>query len=109
MATAASFTVVMRSGDTHRIPLKELRDYGHSGCASCEDFAADLADISVGGLGTDGWTIALVRTDKGRDVMQAVEACGLIETSGRECFPDALQLLDKLTSLKRKQEARAHA
>ena len=104
-----SFAVVMRSGAVHRIPLKDLGDCGHSGCASCTDFAADLADISVGGLGTDGWTIALIRTDEGRDVMQAVEACGLIETCGRERFPDALRLLDKLASRKRKQAESSRA
>lgn len=98
-----SFTVIMRSGDTHQIPIKELGDYGHCGCASCGDFSAELADISVGGLGTDGWTIVLIRTREGQEVMQAVEAYGLIETAHKERFESALHLLEKLTSLKRKR------
>jgi len=104
-----SLSLTTRSGAAHRIPLKELGDAGHSGCASCTDFPAELADLSVGGLGTDGWTIALIRTEAGREVLQAVEASGRIETADPARFPKALELLGKLTVLKRKQAVRARA
>ena len=104
-----AFTVTTLSGTDHRIPVKKLGDYGYEGCASCGDFSAELADISVGGLGTDGWTIVLIRTAAGKEVMQDAQAAGIIETADREQFENALALLDKLTALKRKRAEKHNA
>jgi len=99
------FTVEMDSGEIYQIPVKELQNYSHSGCSSCYDFSAELADISVGGLGIGDWTIAVVRTEAGEQVMNAVRLSGLIETTSAEKFPTALGLLEKLSLWKHKQAA----
>jgi coenzyme F420 hydrogenase subunit beta len=95
------FSVRMRSGKEHRIPVKELQTCGHSGCPACSDFSAELADVSVGGLGVEGWTIAVIRTESGLEAMHAAKRSGFIETRSAEDFPQALSLLQKLTTWKR--------
>ena len=98
-----SFTVEMDSGRCYQIPVKELKDYSHSGCSACDDFSAVHADISVGGLGIGEWTIAVTRTKIGEEVMSAARSDGLIETCSAENFPKALELLEKLSSWKHQQ------
>jgi len=97
------FTVEMDSGKTYQIPVKELQNYSHSGCSSCYDFSAERADISVGGLGIGDWTIAVIRTAAGEQVLDAVRSSGLIEITSAEKFPKALGLLEKLSLWKHKQ------
>jgi coenzyme F420 hydrogenase subunit beta len=97
------FTVEMKSGDVRQLPVKELQRYGHVGCASCCDFSAESADISVGGLGIGGWTIALIRTEAGQKVVDAATSEGVIETRNAEDFSKALQVLEKLAFRKREQ------
>ena len=97
------FTIEMNSGIIYQVPIKELQNYSHSGCSSCCDFSAELADISVGGLGINGWTIALIRTEVGEEVMKAALSYGLIETSSTDNFSKALRLLERLSSRKREQ------
>ena len=43
------------------------------GCNHCPDFAAEHADISCGGIGENAdWTLTIVRTDLGREIMRCV-------------------------------------
>ena len=64
------FQIWTRDGGYHEIPLKEAHAWTREGCKSCPDFAAEHADISTGGIGafTD-WTLTIVRTDKGRELL----------------------------------------
>ena len=101
------FTVEMDSGEEHRIPVKELQQYSHSGCPSCADFSAEHADVSAGGLGISGWTVAIIRTDAGLDAIRAARSSGYIETRNAEDFPKALGLLEKLSNWKRQNSVRA--
>jgi len=97
------FTIKMERGKIYQIPVKELQNYSHSGCSACADFSAESADISVGGLGIDEWTIAVIRTEAGEEVMKAARSFGLIETCSADKFPKALHLLERLASRKREQ------
>jgi coenzyme F420 hydrogenase subunit beta len=98
-----SFDIEMSSGKLIQIPLKDLQDFSHNGCSTCSDFSAELADISVGGLGTMGWTIAMIRTKVGEEVIRAAESHGSIEMETAENFSAALGLLEKLSLRKHKQ------
>ena len=63
------------TGEQVEIPLKQLAQATREGCKLCPDFAAEHADIATGGLGQrDGWTLAVVRTQRGQDWMGAAEA-----------------------------------
>ena len=64
------FQIWMRNGDYHEVPLKECHAWTREGCKTCPDFAAEHADISTGGIGAyNDWTLTIVRTDIGREIL----------------------------------------
>jgi coenzyme F420 hydrogenase subunit beta len=86
------------------VPLKECHEYTREGCKLCPDFAAEHADISTGGIGQFAdWTLTVVRTDIGREVMDGLVADGWIEVRPGDDDPGAIELMHKLA---RKQRAR---
>ena len=69
------FQIWMRNGDYHEVPLKECHAWTREGCKLCPDFAAEHADISTGGIGAfNDWTLTIVRTDIGREIMVRMQA-----------------------------------
>jgi coenzyme F420 hydrogenase subunit beta len=99
------FQVWTRDGELHEIPLKEAHEWTREGCKHCPDFAAEHADISTGGIGAfPHWTLTLVRTDKGRELISAMHAAGAIEVrSAFQDDPDAVALLRKLSRVSRRR------
>lgn len=60
------FRVIDKQGKVNEVKLEETDQYNFMGCGPCFDFASELADISVGSVGSgDGWSTVLTRTDKG--------------------------------------------
>ena len=98
------FQVWMKDGSYHEVPLKEAHAWTREGCTSCPDFAAEHADISTGGIGAFGdWTLTLLRTEKGEELFNDMEAAGVIETRPIEDDPGAVTLLNKLSRISRKR------
>jgi coenzyme F420 hydrogenase subunit beta len=95
--------VSLKSGEDVNIPLKEARPYANEWCHHCPDFAAEHADISCGGLGMEGWTMILVRSETGEDYMKRAVEAGVLEVRGAEEEPAALEVMDRLA---RKQRER---
>jgi coenzyme F420 hydrogenase subunit beta len=63
------------------IPLDQVRPFIRPGCDVCLDMTAEFADISVGAAeGVAGWNTLIVRTDAGRELVEAAQAKGVIET-----------------------------
>ena len=94
----------MHNGDYHEVPLKECHAWTRDGCKMCPDFAAEHADISTGGIGAfNDWTLTIVRTETGREIMDGMRAEGWIETRPGDEDPGAIELLHKLA---RKQRSR---
>lgn len=90
------------TGEEVDIPLKELHPVTREGCKLCPDFAAEHADISTGGLGQQGgWTLTIVRTERGAEWMRALEEKGLIQTRPGHEDPAALELMRKLAAKSR--------
>jgi coenzyme F420 hydrogenase subunit beta len=86
------------------IPLKDTHKHTRPGCTTCPDFAAQHADISTGGLGQgDGWTLTLVRTQRGLEWMQGLRDAGLIEVRPGTDDPAAMNLMHKLSLGSRKR------
>ena len=98
------FQIWTTDGHFHEVPLKEAHAYTREGCTLCPDFAAEHADISTGGIGAFGdWTLVIVRTDQGRELMSAMKEQGLIETRPGDDDPGAVALLHKLATVSRKR------
>ncbi len=98
------FQIWMHNGDYHEIPLKECHQWTREGCKMCPDFAAEHADISTGGIGAfNDWTLTIVRTDTGREIMDGLVAAGLIEVRPGDDDPGAIELMKKLAIKSRKR------
>ena len=84
--------------------MKECHAWTREGCHTCPDFAAEHADISTGGIGAfNDWTLTLVRTDAGREVMAGMVADGAIEIRPGDDDPGAIALLRKLSRVSRRR------
>jgi len=94
--------VTTKTGETKTIPLQEAKQYTRKGCLPCTDFSAELADISTGGLGLNGWTFTIIRTKKGEEIFEAAERGGAVRTRPVEEEKASLDLLVKLSRRKRK-------
>jgi coenzyme F420 hydrogenase subunit beta len=94
----------MRDGSYHEVPLKECHAWTREGCKMCPDFAAEHADISTGGIGAFGdWTLTIVRTDLGRELVIKMLEDGTIEGRPGDDDPAAIALLRKLSTRQRKR------
>ena len=96
------FQIWTRDGGYHEVNLKECHDWTREGCTHCPDFAAEHADISTGGIGKDNdWTLTIVRTDVGREIIQRMIADGSIEARPGDEDPGAIALMRKLAEKSR--------
>ena len=95
--------VTLRNGEDVIIPLKDARPYANEWCHHCPDFAAEHADLSCGGLGMEGWTMILVRSETGEDLLKRADAAGVVELREADQEPKALEVMDRLA---RKQRER---
>jgi coenzyme F420 hydrogenase subunit beta len=95
--------VTTNSGDVKTISLAEAKRYTRKGCLSCTDFSAELADISVGGLGLSGWTFTIIRTGKGKEIFKEAEKAGVIRTRPVEEEKKTVDLLVRLSRIKRRK------
>ncbi|MGH9182238.1 MAG: Coenzyme F420 hydrogenase/dehydrogenase, beta subunit C-terminal domain [Acidimicrobiales bacterium] len=98
------FQVWTRQGDYHEISLKECHAWTREGCRACPDFAAEHADISTGGIGRfDDWTLTVVRTDLGREILVKMLEDGTILGRPGDDDPGAIELMRKLATKSRKR------
>ncbi|MGI8778337.1 MAG: Coenzyme F420 hydrogenase/dehydrogenase, beta subunit C-terminal domain [Acidimicrobiales bacterium] len=104
MNIKGKFQIWMRDGAFHEIPLKECHAWTREGCKQCPDFSAEHADISTGGIGAFGdWTLTIIRTDLGREIMVKMLQDGTIEGRPGDDDPGAIALLRKLSTNQRKR------
>jgi coenzyme F420 hydrogenase subunit beta len=96
------FQIWMRDGSYHEVNLKECHAWTREGCTHCPDFAAEHADISTGGIGKDNdWTLTIVRTDLGREIITRMIADGSIVARPGDEDPGAIALMRKLAEKSR--------
>jgi coenzyme F420 hydrogenase subunit beta len=98
------FQIWMKDGSYHEIDLKECHQWTREGCKTCPDFAAEHADLSTGGIGKDNdWTLVVVRTDVGREVVVRMIKAGVIEARPAEDDEVAMKLLRTLSIVSRRR------
>jgi coenzyme F420 hydrogenase subunit beta len=98
------FQIWTKDDEYHEVPLKECHAWTREGCNHCPDFAAEHADISTGGIGKfNDWTLTIVRTELGREIIQRMIAAGAIDTRPGDDDPGAISLMHKLSRKSRKR------
>jgi coenzyme F420 hydrogenase subunit beta len=104
MNIKGAFQIWMKDGSFHEINLKECHQWTRQGCKSCPDFAAEHADISTGGIGKDNdWTLTIVRTELGEEVINRMIADGVIESRPAQEDEVAMKLLRTLSIVSRRR------
>jgi coenzyme F420 hydrogenase subunit beta len=96
--------VTMDDGHDVDIPLKECRTFARDwGCPFCPDFAAEHADISLGGLGMEGWSMVVIRTERGEMAWKDLVASGGVNTRPATEEPAAYDLMERLAKRQRRR------
>lgn len=96
------FQIWMDDDTYHEVNLKECHAWTREGCTHCPDFAAEHADISCGGIGKENdWTLTIVRTELGREIIQRMIADGSIIARPGDDDPGAIALMRKLSEKSR--------
>ena len=78
----------VRTRDTElSITLKEAGGWLSEYCQTCDDYSAELADISVGSKGSEeGWSSVILRTEKGEELFSELETKGYLKTKELDNF-----------------------
>jgi len=95
--------IFKKDGELVEIPLREAQEYARPECHHCGDFSAELSDISCGGVGASGWTITVLRSQRGQEVFDAIEREGLLEVRPIEELENSMKVFLRLA---RKQRER---
>ena len=104
MNIKGAFQIWMKDGSFHEIDLKECHKWTREGCKNCPDFAAEHADISTGGIGKDNdWTLTIVRTELGEEVISRMISDGVIESRPAQEDEVAMKLLRTLSIVSRRR------
>ena len=73
------------NGQKLSFPISEVKNFVPKHCLVCDDFACELADISIGSDGSpEGWSTVIVRTQEGAKLFSHLEADKVIETKPLE-------------------------
>jgi len=83
-------------------PLERYREFARPACLYCRDYSAEHADVAMGGIGLDGWTIVVVRTEAGHRFVKVAIDDGWLETRPVADGPKGEKLLRKLSAEKRR-------
>ncbi|WP_088538468.1 Coenzyme F420 hydrogenase/dehydrogenase, beta subunit C-terminal domain [Methanobrevibacter sp. 87.7] len=63
--------IIETEEDTLKLPVKDIKLA--SGCKFCRDFDSDLADVSIGSVGSEeGYSTIIIRTEKGEDIKNII-------------------------------------
>jgi len=89
-----------------RVPLKEIDEYVRESCKQCDDFTAEYADISVGGVGCPtGYSTIIARTEKGLDLLKKAEKAGYLELRELPSTEKGFQKVLNMAQMKRARKA----
>ena len=91
----------LRDGSSKHVRVRDLKDIVREGCRACTDFSAELADISVGSVGLEGWNLVILRSKLGEEIFEEVVGEGYLEVKEPDEKP--LKVLRDLTALKHKR------
>ena len=101
-----TFMVHLNNGEVRVMPMEDLDFMRRYACKYCNDYSAEFADISFGGIGArEGWTTIITRTPQGRAVFADARDAA-IEVFPRELNPnfatEALAMMRTAAAKKKK-------
>jgi coenzyme F420 hydrogenase subunit beta len=94
----------LRDGTRIETSLEDLKPYHRDQCEYCGDFSAEYADISAGGVGTEGWTILIIRSELGESILNRTVEKGYLEVKSASEFERSVSLLKKFSDSKRAKQ-----
>lgn len=98
------FLIYTNNNEKFHIPIKEITHLAREDCEVCFDLTSESADISIGSIGVpSGWNCVLLRTQKGKELFEALKKNDLIESKPIEEVKPGLELLKKIANGKKKQ------
>lgn len=98
----------LNSGEVRQIPLNKLEFMKRYACQYCDDYAAEFADLSFGGIGApEGWTTVIVRSPLGRAVMADAQGVDL-EHATPTAANQALNTVMEWSNIKKDLAAQRH-
>ncbi len=81
--------------DVQKVPLKDVKKHIRDACHVCLDFASELADISIGSVGSpSSWSTVLTRTKLGENLYKKAVEDGYLESKPLEDI-DAVRKISK--------------
>jgi len=96
--TAGKFRATTKNKE-YSWPVKDLHEWVRRSCHYCFDLTAEMADVSVGSIGSDaGRSTVLIRTRTGKDAWDLSVNQGNLEFESL----DDLELLKKLNKVKKR-------
>lgn len=98
----------LQSGYVQAIPLDQLDFMKREACRYCDDYSAEYADLSFGGIGArEGWTTTLARSPLGRAVLAEAREEAIEEFAYKDHPRFATQALETVTTWSEMKRAAA--
>lgn len=98
------FMVYEGSKEVLSEPIKAMEAFTRDSCKVCQDFTAELADVSVGGVGVpDGWSLVITRSDRGEELVKEAIKAGIMEAMAISEESEELESVLRLAKQKRER------
>jgi coenzyme F420 hydrogenase subunit beta len=98
------FFVYTKNDEELSIPIKEIAHLAREDCEVCYDLTSESADISIGSIGSpSGWNTVLIRTQKGKELYDALLTNNYIESKSLDTVKPGLTQLEKVAASKKKK------
>lgn len=79
-----------------QVPLKDIKEHTRDGCHMCLDFSAELADVSIGSVGSPrGFSTVLTRTKIGDELYKKAVKKGAIKSKSLDSLEDVRKISRK--------------
>jgi len=96
------FFIYTLDGNELSVPIKEISHLARPDCELCFDLTSESADISIGSIGAPaGWNTVIIRTEKGKELFDALDRKGLIESKKLDEVKPGLPMVKKIANSKR--------
>jgi coenzyme F420 hydrogenase subunit beta len=103
--------VRLNTDEVIHIPLEELDFVKRTACRFCDDYSAEYADLSFGGIGAeDGWTTVVARTSRGMEILNEALDTELEEYDGAQEpeYAESIQAYVEFHSTRKKENAASY-